>query len=68
MVRTVEPVGFTKISALGVKEQRVLVIVDITSPVTEWRRLGDGYRGEAEFVLWERDDILQVPAAYATDP
>ncbi len=63
VVRTVEPVGFTKISALGVEEQRVLVIVDINSPVTEWRRLGDGYRVEAEFVLWEGDDILQVPSS-----
>lgn len=62
-VRTVEPRGFTKISALGVEEQRVLVIADITSPEAEWRRLGDGYRVEASFVLWEADQVLQVPAA-----
>ena len=63
VVRVVEPAGFTKISALGVEEQRVLVISDITSPRAEWRRLGDGYRVEARFVLWEGSDILQVPTS-----
>ena len=62
-VRVVEPVGFTKVSALGVEEQRVLVIVDIASPRDEWRSLGDGYRVEAAFVLWEDDDVLQVPSS-----
>jgi len=62
-VRTVEPVGFTKISALGVEEQRVLVIIDITSPRESWDKLGDGYRVEAEFVLWEQDNVLQIPAS-----
>lgn len=62
-VRTVEPVGFTKVSALGVEEQRVLVISDITSDSTEWQSLGDGYRVEAEFILWEADDVLQIPAS-----
>ena len=60
-VRTVEPVGFTKISALGVEEQRVLVIADIVSPPEEWQRLGDGYRVEAQFVLWEEAEVLQIP-------
>lgn len=60
-VRTVEPVGFTKVSALGVEEQRVLVIGDITSPRSLWKNLGDGYRLEARFVLWEGKDVLQVP-------
>lgn len=60
-VARVEPVGFTKVSALGVEEQRVLVIVDITSPPEVWQRLGDGYRVEAVFVLWEGQDVLQVP-------
>jgi HlyD family secretion protein len=63
VVRTVEPVGFTKISALGVEEQRVLVIADFTSPPERWQRLGDGYRVEARFVLWHEDDVLQVPAS-----
>jgi HlyD family secretion protein len=61
-VRVVEPGGFTKVSALGVEEQRVRVIADITSPEQEWKRLGDGYRVEASFVLWEADKVLQVPA------
>ena len=62
-VRLVEPFGFTKISALGVEEQRVLVVSDITSPPEEWERLGDGYRVEAKFVLWEEDGVLQVPSS-----
>jgi HlyD family secretion protein len=62
-VRNIEPVGFTKISALGVEEQRVLVISDFTSPHEQWQRLGDGYRVEAQFVLWQEDDVLQVPAS-----
>ena len=62
-VRTVEPAGFTKISALGVEEQRVLVIADITSPPALWERLGDGYRLEAAFLVWEGDGVLQIPAS-----
>jgi HlyD family secretion protein len=61
-VRIVEPVGFTKVSALGVEEQRVLIISDFTSDAALWQRLGDGYRVEASFILWHRDDVLQVPA------
>ncbi|UCE89194.1 MAG: HlyD family efflux transporter periplasmic adaptor subunit [Pseudomonadota bacterium] len=60
-VNVVEPTGFTKISALGVEEQRVLVIADIISPTELWTRLGDGYRVEASFVIWQDDDVLQVP-------
>jgi HlyD family secretion protein len=62
-VRRVEPSGFTKISALGVEEQRVRVIVDFVSPREDWQSLGDGYRVEARFVLWEGEDILQVPTS-----
>ena len=62
-VRNIEPVGFTKISALGVEEQRVLVISDFTSPAEQWQRLGDGYRVEAQFILWQQADVLQVPAS-----
>ncbi len=61
-VRVVEPAGFTKISSLGVEEQRVLIIADITSPQETWRALGDGFRLEAHFIVWEGKDILQVPA------
>ncbi|WP_051347190.1 efflux RND transporter periplasmic adaptor subunit [Thiomicrorhabdus chilensis] len=63
LVRNIEPVGFTKVSALGVEEQRVLVISDFTSPSEEWERLGDGYRVEAKFVLWHQDEVLQVPSS-----
>ncbi len=62
MVRVVEPRGFTKISALGVEEQRVLVISDIVSPRRIWERLGDGYRVEAEFIIWQQADVLKIPA------
>ena len=62
-VRLVEPAGFTKVSSLGVEEQRVLVIADITSPPDQWRVLGDGYRMEAHFIVWEGKNILQVPAS-----
>jgi HlyD family secretion protein len=62
-VRRVEPAGFTKFSSLGVEEQRVLVIADITSPPEMWRVLGDGYRLEAHFIVWEGRDILQVPTS-----
>ncbi len=63
VVRVVEPSGFTKISSLGVEEQRVLIIADITSPAEMWRSLGDGYRLEAHFVVWEGENILQVPTS-----
>lgn len=63
IVRLVEPVGFTEVSALGVEEQRVWVIVDITSSEEQWRNLGDSYRVEASFILWEQRDVLRVPTA-----
>jgi HlyD family secretion protein len=62
-VRLIEPVGFTKISALGVEEQRVPVIVDIISPREEWERLGIGYRVEARFIISENPQALQVPVS-----
>lgn len=62
-VRVIEPSAFTKVSSLGVEEQRVLVIADITSLPESWQRLGDGYRVEASFIIWEGKDILQVPAS-----
>lgn len=63
VVRVIEPAGFTKVSALGVEEQRVWVIVSFTSPPVQWQRLGDGYRVEASFILWEANDVLQIPAS-----
>lgn len=60
-VRRVEPGGFTKISALGVEEQRVWVIADLTSPPAAHARLGDGYRVNARFILWETEETQRVP-------
>ncbi len=62
-VHVVEPAGFTKVSSLGVEEQRVNVLVDITSPFDHWQQLGDGYRLDATFILWEGKNVLQVPAS-----
>jgi HlyD family secretion protein len=62
-VRRVEPSGFTKISALGVEEQRVNVIVDFDDPIAASKSLGDGYRVEVRIVIWERDAVLKVPTS-----
>ncbi|QDT56496.1 Putative efflux system component YknX [Caulifigura coniformis] len=62
-VRLVEPGGFTKISALGVEEQRVNVIADFSVPVSERVTLGDAYRVDARIALWESDRVLQVPSS-----
>ena len=62
-VRVVEPAGFTKISSLGVEEQRVLVIADLTSPPESWEGLGDAYRLDTSFIIWEGTDVLQTPAS-----
>ncbi|MGQ0633781.1 MAG: efflux RND transporter periplasmic adaptor subunit [Planctomycetaceae bacterium] len=62
-VRLVEPSGFTKISALGVEEQRVNVIVDFPSRDEIPATLGDGFRVEAKIVIWENDDVLRVPTS-----
>ncbi len=63
VVRQVEPFGFTKISALGVEEQRVNVIVDFEDPRAAWEALGDGYRVEIRVVVWEETDALKVPSS-----
>lgn len=60
-VRVVEPAGFLKISALGVEEQRVNVIVDFVSPPGARRTLGDAYRVEARIVIWEAENVLKLP-------
>lgn len=60
-VRRVEPSAFTKVSALGVEEQRVLVYVDIVSPREQWVRLGDAYRVNARFILAESMEVPRVP-------
>jgi HlyD family secretion protein len=63
IVRVVEPAGFTKISSLGVEEQRVLVIMDFTSPIALWEGLGDAYRLDTSFIIWEGQNVLQLPAS-----
>lgn len=62
-VLRVEPAGFTRVSALGVEEQRVWVIVAFESTPEQRAGLGDGYRVEARFILRESEDVLQVPAS-----
>jgi HlyD family secretion protein len=62
-VRLVEPSGFMKISALGVEEQRVNVIVDFEDPVDAWKKLGDGYRVEVRVVIWEGENVVKVPTS-----
>lgn len=61
-VRRVEPSAFTKISALGVEEQRVNVLADFVSPPERRGALGDQFRVEARIVIWEGSDVLVVPA------
>lgn len=60
-VRVVEPAAFTKISALGVEEQRTNVLVDLVSPIEAWSALGDGFRVETRFILERAADVLSVP-------
>lgn len=62
-VRLVEPAAFTKISALGVEEQRVNVVADFTSPREEWQTLGDNYRVEARVIVWQSERVLKVPVS-----
>jgi HlyD family secretion protein len=62
-VRVIEPSGFTKVSALGVEEQRVNVIADLTTPAEHRRTLGDGFRVEARIVVDEAAAVLKVPVA-----
>ncbi len=61
-VRLVEPSAFTKISALGVEEQRVYVVADFTDPLEQRPTLGDSYRVEARIVTWEKPDALHIPS------
>jgi HlyD family secretion protein len=60
-VRRIEPSAFTKVSALGVEEQRVNVLIDFTSPASMWQDLGDGYKVDARIVVDRRDAAIVVP-------
>ena len=59
-VRRIEPAGFMKVSALGVEEQRVNVLIDFEDPSAAGR-LGDGYRVEVRIINWQDDDVVKVP-------
>lgn len=63
VVRLVEPSAFTKVSALGVEEQRVNAIIDITNPVQDRETLGDGFRVEVKIIVWSADDVLRLPTS-----
>lgn len=61
-VRRVEPAAFTKVSALGVEEQRVIVLCDLLDPPEAARALGDRFRVEVRVAVWHADDVLAAPA------
>jgi len=61
VVQRVEPYAFMKVSALGIEEQRVNVILDITDPVESWTALGHGYRVESKVIVWQGDAVKTVP-------
>jgi HlyD family secretion protein len=60
-VSVVEPGGYTKVSALGVEEQRVKVRVDFVDPIPPEHPLGDRFRVEARIITWSAQKVLQVP-------
>lgn len=62
-VRLVEPAAFTKVSALGVEEQRVNVVIDITSPPQKWTTLGDGFRVDVRILVQTVADAVKVPVS-----
>lgn len=62
-VRRVEPAAFTKISALGVEEQRVRVLIDIASPPDAWRALGVGYRVNVRIITMAMERVLKIPVS-----
>lgn len=62
-VRLVEPAAYTKVSALGVEEQRVNVVLDITSPPEQWSTLGDGFKADVRIVVQTVPDALKVPVS-----
>jgi HlyD family secretion protein len=62
-VRRIDPRGFTRVSALGIEEQRVRVHLDFVSPADARKGLGDAFRVFVRIVTWEAEDALQVPIA-----
>lgn len=62
-VRLVEPAAFTKVSALGVEEQRVNTVIDITSPPESWRALGDGFKVDVRVLVQVVENAVMVPVS-----
>lgn len=62
-VRLVEPSAFTKVSALGVEEQRVYAVLDITSPPDKWQALGDGFKVDVRLLVQVEENALKVPVS-----
>lgn len=62
-VRSIEPAAYTKLSALGVEEQRVDVVIDIVSPPAAWAALGDGFRVHTRTVVHRASDVVKTSAA-----
>jgi HlyD family secretion protein len=62
-VRYIEPAAFTKVSALGIEEQRVNVVIDLVSAAEQWRRLGDGFRVDVRIVVAAHADAVVAPVA-----
>jgi len=67
-VRLVEPAAFTKVSALGVEEQRVRVLIDLVSPAQRWASLGDGFRVGVRIVTRSLPKVLKVPVSAGSMP
>lgn len=62
-VRLIEPAAFTKVSALGVEEQRVNAVIDITSPPEKWRTLGDGFKVDVRVLIQVEEQAVKVPVS-----
>jgi HlyD family secretion protein len=61
-VRRIEPYGFAKVSALGIEEQRVNTLIDLTDPAGQRASLGDGFRVQTRIIVWRSEDALKAPA------
>lgn len=61
VVKKVEPFGYTKVSSLGIEEQRVDVIIDLIDPKEQWASLGHGYQVESKVILWQDENVLKLP-------
>lgn len=62
-VRLIEPSAFTRLSSLGVEEQRVNAVIDLREPYEKWTALMDGFRVEAKIVVWESKAVLSIPTS-----